>query len=38
LTVTPPVRLLPTLLKVTWAAPFLTMPVAPVMPKSPLKA
>ena len=37
LTTTPPVKLLPVLAKVAWAAPFLTMPVAPMMPFEPLK-
>ena len=38
LRVTPPVKALPTFAKVAAPAPFLTMPVAPVMPLVPLKA
>ena len=37
LTTTPPVKLLPVLAKVAAAAPFLTMPVAPMMPFEPVK-
>ena len=38
LRVTPPVKALPVFEKVATPVPFLTMPVAPVMPKPPLKA